>query len=296
MKYTLEIYDIHNIGQRDNQEDSLFPSYGESTENDRLFLVCDGMGGHSSGEVASRIVCDTMSKCIMLSNPDPEGVFTKKDFDKALSAAFDELDRNDDGAYKKMGTTMTFLKFHSEGVTVAHIGDSRVYHIRPGKTQEETIIVHQTYDHSLVNGLVRAGEITQEEAKTFSRRNQITRAMQSGLKPRPLPDFYEVCENIQPGDYFMLCSDGVLEEIEDDDIKQIFSDEIPTCKEKRDRIEELIKNNKDNQTAIIIRVKDVVAKRKSVKCNNKQILGYVAVAAFIIIAFIIISLITGLFS
>lgn len=258
MKYVLETYDIRELGQRDNQEDALFPNYGQSTTRDRLFIVCDGMGGHSSGEVASSTVCDTMSRSIQESCPDPEGSFGYEDFIKAQSAALDELDKKDDGAYKKMGTTMTLLKLHSQGCTVAHIGDSRVYHIRPGKRQADTLIVHQTSDHSLVNTLVKIGELTPEEAKKSNMRNVITQAMQPGVKRQHIKaDIYETAD-IQPGDYFMLCTDGILEEMDDITIMQVFSDEIPTAQEKRDKIKELTANNKDNHTAIIVHITDVI--------------------------------------
>ena len=279
MKYTLEVYDIRELGQRDNQEDALFPDYGQSTAEDRLFIVCDGMGGHSSGEVASSTVCDIMSRSILESCPDPEGPFGYEDFIKAQSAALDELDRKDDGAYKKMGTTMTLLKLHSQGCTVAHIGDSRVYHIRPGKSQADTLIIHQTSDHSLVNTLVKIGELTPEEAKKSNMRNVITQAMQPGVKRQHIKaDIYETAD-IQPGDYFMLCTDGILEEMDDDAIMQVFSDEIPTAQEKRDRIKELTTNNKDNHTAIIVHITDVIdpieipsAKETTdAECNNGEL-------------------------
>ena len=115
MKYKLEAYTIHELGQRSNQEDSIFPADGEASGDDRLFILCDGMGGHSSGEVASAAVCEGLGRTVMSICPDPEGEFSDEDFQKALSSAYDLLDTKDDGASKKMGTTMTFLKLHSEG-------------------------------------------------------------------------------------------------------------------------------------------------------------------------------------
>ncbi len=257
MKYTLKAYNIWELGARDNQEDSLFPAFGTLSENDRLFIVCDGMGGHSDGEVASKTVCETMSDYIMKNVADQEGEFTDEDFKDALNAAYLELDAKDNGAEKKMGTTLTFLKLHSQGATIAHIGDSRVYHIRPGKDNNDTQILFQTLDHSLVNDLVKIGEMTPEEAKTSRQKNIITRAMQPNGEHRHRADIYHTVD-IKPGDYFMLCSDGILEQMEDDNIKFIFSEKAGNDENKVDMIINLTENNRDNHTAIIVRITDVI--------------------------------------
>ena len=73
MKYKIKAYNIWELGGREKQEDALFPPYGQVNDNDRLFIVCDGMGGHSAGEVASKAVCDSMSEYILNNVPDPEG-------------------------------------------------------------------------------------------------------------------------------------------------------------------------------------------------------------------------------
>ncbi len=257
MKYTLKAYNIWELGARDNQEDSLFPAFGKLSENDRLFIVCDGMGGHSDGEVASKTVCETMSDYIMKNVADQEGEFTDDDFKDALNAAYLGLDAKDNGAEKKMGTTLTFLKLHSQGATIAHIGDSRVYHIRPGKDNNDTQILFQTLDHSLVNDLVKIGEMTPEEAKTSRQKNIITRAMQPNGEHRHRADIYHTVD-IKPGDYFMLCSDGILEQMEDDNIKFIFSEKAGDDENKVDMIINLTENNRDNHTAIIVRITDVI--------------------------------------
>ncbi len=259
MKYKLKSYTIWEQGPRPKQEDSLFPGHNETQDSDRLFILCDGMGGHSAGEVASQTVCEAMSESIFAQISDPEGSFTDDNFAIALDAAFNALDEKDNGAYKKMGTTLTFLKLHNDGCTIAHIGDSRVYHIRPGKTAEETQILHQTYDHSLVNDLIKIGELTPEEAKTSRQRNVITRAMQPLMDRRPRADIYH-SQDIRPGDYFMLCSDGILEQMEDENIKYIFSEEVGDAKKKIETIIKVTEQNHDNHTAILVEIKDVIGK------------------------------------
>lgn len=263
MRYRLNVYDIWEYGQRKDaagnlhQEDALFPMYGEATDNDRLFILCDGMGGHDAGEVASSTVCEAMSRSVLAAQPEPEGEFTDDMFRQALADAFDALDAKDTGAEKKMGTTMTFLKLHSQGATIAHMGDSRVYHIRPGKTAEETRILFQTKDHSLVNFLIDAGELTEEEAKHSRQKNVITRAMQPHLERRPRADIYHTAD-IRPGDYFYLCSDGMLENMEAPQICYNFSDATGTDKDKVERLRTATQENRDNHTAIIVHVMEVL--------------------------------------
>lgn len=257
MKYRLEAYNIWQLGQRSNQEDSIFPEYGKASATDRLFILCDGMGGHSSGEVASQTVCSAMSSSVFKRCPDAEGAFTTADFEAVLNETYNVLDTKDDGAGKKMGTTLTFLKFHAGGTLIAHIGDSRVYHIRPGKTAEETRILFQTEDHSLVNDLIKVGELTPEEAKYSTQKNVITRAMQPNMERRSRADIHNI-EDIRPGDYFMMCSDGILEQLEDENIEYIFSDKAGNAKKKVEMLEKVTEHNRDNHSAILVHVTEVL--------------------------------------
>ena len=256
MKFKLKAYSIYELGQRANQEDNMFPAHGKATSHDRLFVLCDGMGGHSAGEVASGLVCEAFGSRLAELCPDPEGVFTDDEFKAALAAAYDSLDRNDNGEVKKMGTTMTFLKLHQDGATVAHIGDSRVYHIRPAASMEGTEILFQTVDHSLVNDLVKIGELTPEEAKMSKQKNVITRAMQPLLERRPSADIRHITD-IRTGDYFFMCSDGILENMEDEDIRNIFSDASGDIQRKAQLVIDATAGNKDNHSAFLIRIEKV---------------------------------------
>ncbi len=263
MKYKLRVYQILEYGQRKDalgnphQEDSMFPQMGDASTDDRLFIVCDGMGGHDAGEVASATVCEAMSQSILTQQPDPEGNFTIDMLKKAINDAFDALDTRDTGAEKKMGTTMTMLKLHDHGAMIAHMGDSRVYHIRPGQDSVSTHILHETWDHSLVNDLVKIGELTPEEARTSRQRNVITRAMQPHINPRPKADVYETVD-IKPGDIFYLCTDGMLENMEDEQIKFNFSHEAGDTEHKRSSLISATQLNRDNHTAIIVEILDVI--------------------------------------
>ena len=115
---------ISKTGRRSNNEDTF--RVVDMPQQDRFMgIVCDGMGGHEKGEVASATVCEQISRTI-LSQWHAGEPLSDDLFRQALAAAYDALDAKDDGAERKMGTTMTFLCLHANGATVAHIGDSRV--------------------------------------------------------------------------------------------------------------------------------------------------------------------------
>lgn len=255
MTIELQPYSIHELGQRQNQEDSLFPEFEKSTANDRLFILCDGMGGHEKGEVASATVCETMSQTI-LSSWNPDEPLSDDLLQQAIEAAYNALDAKDNGEAKKMGTTMTFLCFHSEGATVAHIGDSRVYQLRPAKGDEPASIIFRTRDHSLVNDLIRIGEITEEEAKHHPQKNVITRAMQPCQERRSKADIAHITD-IQAGDYFYMCSDGMLEETTDENLLYIITKQDATDQQKVDMLINVTAENKDNHTAHLIHICNV---------------------------------------
>lgn len=240
-------YALNEVGGRSNQEDSIFPLKGEADASTRLFMVCDGMGGHENGEVASGLVCSTFGA--RLANIDHEA-FTVDMFNDALSAAYDALDREDPNpeSQRKMGTTMTFLHLNDREVVVAHMGDSRVYHVRPS---EHEPILYQSSDHSLVNELVRAEIITPEEALTHPRRNVITRAMQPRLESRHKADV-RVFGDVKAGDYFFLCSDGVLESVSNDALVEILRRNVSDA-EKIEAIRVMCQaSSRDNFSAYLV--------------------------------------------
>ena len=242
---------MFEMGSRKNQEDSIFPENGQASDSDRLFLVCDGMGGHEHGEVASGIVCKEMSRYLGESVAN-SGVLADEDITHALELVYDALEPYNTKSAKKMGTTMTMACLHQGGCTVAHIGDSRIYHIRP-ETKE---VLYRSRDHSLVFDLYRAEEITYDEMRTSPRKNIITKAIQPGGKGSVRPDIVHI-GNLKKGDYLFLCSDGVLEEMEDDELVDILA---AKCSDE-DKIKEMIKltaGNADNHSAYLIHIEDVM--------------------------------------
>ena len=263
MKIKTTALSIHELGQRSNQEDSLYPDKGRSTFSSDLYILCDGMGGHEKGEVASSTVCSVMSEYIT-ENEIVGAEFTEDDFQTALDAAYDRLEILDDDSVKKMGTTLTFLKFHKGGCLAAHIGDSRIYQVRPSAKE----VLFKTRDHSLVNDLVAIGEITEEEARTHSQKNVITRAIQPGQERRAIADIAHISD-IEPGDYFFMCSDGILEQMTDENLVNILSMDN-TDEKKREIITSVTEDNKDNHTAHIIRVLSVRGEEAAVLADENE--------------------------
>lgn len=168
--------------------------------------------------------------------------------------AIEELDKEDNGALRKMGTTMTLLCLHRGGCIAAHIGDSRIYHIRP----KERRIMYKSRDHSLVYDLYMTGEISKEEIATYGRKNVITRAIMPNQDERPKADIVHITD-IKAGDIFYMCSDGMLEQTDDDGLVDVLCGEM-SWEEKREQLIEQTKDNKDNHSAYIIGIAEVVKK------------------------------------
>jgi protein phosphatase len=248
MKIEAKYLSIYELGQRSNQEDSIYPAIGEMIAHNDLFILCDGMGGHDQGEVASQTVCDALSEYMM--------AHSNADFESALNYAYDALDAKDTGSEKKMGTTLTLVKFEDDGCIVAHIGDSRVYQIRPSEKR----VVFVTKDHSLVNDLIACGELTPEEAKHSPQKNVITRAMQPHQERRTKADI-SILTDIKAGDYFYMCSDGMLEISEDQDIVNVLAMD-KTDEQKVEILKRVTENNKDNHSAHLIHITAVNGAKK----------------------------------
>lgn len=241
---------IYELGQRDNQEDSIWPLQGQATDQDFFFILCDGMGGHEHGEVASRIVSQSLAQYLR-DHVNLEEIVSDQVLGEALEAAYQALDQADDEAAKKMGTTLCLLLFHRGGLTTIHIGDSRIYHVRPSAKK----LLYQSKDHSLVYDLYQAGEISYEEMATSPQKNIITRAMQPGKDNRCKPSVVHITD-LRPGDYLYICSDGMLEQMDNDALCQLFSSQ-DSDEAKRQQLIEATKGNKDNHSAYFVGIASV---------------------------------------
>lgn len=242
----IEIYPplcIHELGQRANQEDAI------AQWDNRLFVLCDGMGGHEKGEVASQTVCQSLVKWFEGNIKDE--FFSDDQLREAIEYAYTELDKFDDNSLRKMGTTLTLLYIYRKGVIAAHIGDSRICHIRPNET-----ILYQSRDHSLVFDLFQAGDISYEEMFIHPQKNIITRAMSPGKDNRNRPDIIHITD-VRPDDYFYMCSDGMLEQMTNEELLSLFSLDT-SDDDKQKQLIESTANNKDNHSAWLIHIQDVV--------------------------------------
>ncbi|MGH3263862.1 MAG: PP2C family protein-serine/threonine phosphatase [Trebonia sp.] len=167
-----------------------------------LFAVADGMGGHGSGDLASRIAIEEMSACVALRPLFVEAVLTALEYANRHIIDRDEANR--------MGTTVTGLAAletaGGDHLMVFNVGDSRVYRLSDDRLEQLTV------DHSEVQELVLAGLITREQARTHPRRNVVTRAL--GSDTVLLPDHW-----LLPaigGDRYLICSDGLFSELPDE--------------------------------------------------------------------------------
>jgi len=243
-------FSISEIGKRFNNEDSIYPNDEVVSLNNRLFLVCDGVGGSNKGEVASSIACDSI-QTYFRSFVDTEKAFDPQFIEKSVrytETRFDEYVRDNPSA-RGMATTLCLLYFAPEGVYLTHAGDSRIYQFRNGK------ILFKTEDHSLVNAMVKTGKINPKEAEKHPQKNVIYRAIQGSHSPVEI-DVIKITD-VLPDDEFLMCTDGVTEVWSDDDLCKIFSTNI-SSEEKINTIKESCRNKaQDNYSAYLIPISEV---------------------------------------
>ena len=220
-------------------QDSLLATTG-------LYVVADGMGGHRGGEVASAIAVDTMA--------ETETPATVRAVVEAVEAANRAIfDRSSaEAELHGMGTTLCALALvrtesGREGLAVVNVGDSRVYRHADG------LLEQVTEDHSMVEQMVRDGLLTPAEAETHPQRNILTRAL--GIDPRLSIDVWIL--PVRSGERFLLCSDGLFNEVEPDAIARVLAT-LADPVEAADELVELANDagSRDNVTVVVV---DVVA-------------------------------------
>ncbi|HYM64143.1 MAG TPA: Stp1/IreP family PP2C-type Ser/Thr phosphatase, partial [Gaiellaceae bacterium] len=207
-----------------------------------LFVVADGMGGAQAGEVASRLAAATFREFHEADKLGPE---------QRLEAIIQEANRRiferarSDTQATGMGTTVTASLVGEERLSIGHVGDSRAYRIRGGALEQ------LTEDHSLVADLVRSGRLSPEEAEMHPQRSVITRAL--GTDPEVDVDTFTI--EVETGDVFLLCSDGLTTMVEDDRILAVVRD----AKSLEDAARSLVKEanrqgGEDNVTVVLFRL------------------------------------------
>lgn len=206
----MEIIINSKIGGRTENQDA----YGSlQTQYGRLIVVCDGMGGHRGGAHASNmavdVVLDEMRKKRKWHNP---GSFLKSAIETANEKIWNEGRSN--SAYENMGTTIVAILITPQQAICCHVGDSRLYQLRDGE------IIHRTFDHSYVFDLVKAGIMTEEEARVSSKSNIITRAL--GINSTVEVEIDDTL-SYQLGDRFLLCTDGICGAIRERELVDLAS-------------------------------------------------------------------------
>lgn len=208
------IYYLHEIGAKRNQEDYIWPPPDTATAANKIFIVCDGVGGAENGELASKMIAEAVGKTV--SNIDFT-LLTNELINEILIDARNQLSLyvTQNGLNPDMATTFTLLVIDDAKAFIAWCGDSRVYHIRKGH------ILYKTSDHSLVNTLVKSGEITEKEAAVHPQKNIILKAIRADNSPIEAETY--TIEDVKDGDFFMLCTDGLLENITEVEIMSLLS-------------------------------------------------------------------------
>ncbi|MDR2916790.1 MAG: protein phosphatase 2C domain-containing protein [Tannerella sp.] len=236
-------------GRRENNEDFIYPLSELANSGQRLFMVCDGVGGAEKGEVASALACDSFQTFFntFLDEDDPSEEFINRAVHYTESR-FDEYVAQNPEA-QGMATTMTLLYIGVSGVTIAHIGDSRIYQFRRGQ------IIYETEDHSLVNSWVKLGQMTKEEAAVYPKKNIITRALM-GTEHSVDADVAFI-KDIQEDDMFFLCTDGVTECYPDEKLLMIFSSDRNAESIKDTIVEHCSDEAKDNFSFYIIPIQSI---------------------------------------
>lgn len=233
-----EHYAITDTGlQRRANEDSMLARAP-------LFVVADGMGGAQAGEVASRIAVETFGENGR-DFTDPEQTLAA--YAQAANARIHELSHRDT-AHAGMGTTLSAVYVGEQDVTIAHVGDSRVYCLRDGELQR------LTDDHSLVDELIRQGRLTPEQAEEHPQRSIITRA----LGPEPNVEVDTRSFKARAGDVYLLCSDGLTSMVGEPRMAELMSEHERLREVGRALIEEANREGgRDNITAVLVRLEEV---------------------------------------
>ena len=234
-----------------------------------LFCVCDGMGGHAAGEVASSIAVETIAK----TAPQSADAARLAAAVEAANAAVIEAALNGLGK-PGMGCTATCAYIENDTLAIAHVGDSRAYLLHEGT------LIRVTRDHSYVEELVDAGEITADEARVHPNRSVITRAL--GSDPAMYADHFTL--HIEEGDRLVLCSDGLSSMIPDSDIENIAT-QSSTAQICVDNLVDaaLAAGGHDNVTVVVVDLVDDGVMREAQRVRRRNI----TIAAILALVFVL---------
>ena len=239
---------ISDVGlRRSNNQDSYAVVLAGSPElwarRGHLFMVADGMGAHAAGELASKMATDTVPHAYnkLMEEPSPSAI--RQAIEDANVRIHTRGQANLD--FRGMGTTTSALVLLPEGALVAHVGDSRVYRVRNNRIEQ------LSFDHSLVWEMMAAGKIREAEVPSYIPKNIITRSLGPSAQVQvdlegPFP--------LAPGDVFMVCSDGLSGQVNDEELGAILGALPP--REAAQTLVDLanLRGGPDNITVIVVRV------------------------------------------
>lgn len=240
---------IFEKGNRRYNQDYIYPLLGKATKRHGLFIVCDGVGGEKGGEAASQITAVTLANYL---KKNAVKYSTKAYWQQALQMVYQQMDRHiaKNPLSKRMATTLALLHIHSRGITLAHIGDSRIYHIRNNN------IIFRTTDHSWVQEMVENGVISEAQAVHHPDKNVVTKTVHRAKNTPIQPDCHYIVD-IQPDDCFFLCSDGVWECLPEQQLCQVLSLPISNQQKMEKIRQHCLQEARDNFSAYLIDIKKV---------------------------------------
>ena len=238
----MKSYSITDVGQkRTVNQDFVFTSETPVGNLPNLFVVADGMGGHKEGDFASSYAVEVLLSTIR----EDENSNPVKIIRAAIENANTQLLReaSDNETMSGMGTTMVLVTIVGHYAYVANVGDSRLYLV------DENKISQITKDHSLVEEMVRMGEISRDDARNHPDKNIITRALGAGRDVDV--DFFDI--RLTPGDILLLCSDGLSNMVPDEDIRQVIRTS-ETLEETGRRLVSMANDNggRDNIAVVLV--------------------------------------------
>ncbi len=205
----IKTFSMTDMGQkRKVNQDYVYTSENPVGNLPNLFIVADGMGGHAAGDYASRFTTETVVSDISDSHEQNPIRLIRHAYETANAAIIDEARRLPE--HEGMGTTLVVASVIDDCLYVANVGDSRLYVINDRISQI-------TRDHSLVEEMVRAGEIDESEARNHPMKNKITRAIGGDYDIRV--DFFDM--KLNPDDRILMCTDGLTNMVENEDIRMI---------------------------------------------------------------------------
>lgn len=258
----LDLVGVTDVGQRrDHNEDSI-----DTDATLGLVALADGMGGYKAGEVASAIAIKMVMDEIREGLPklttgqiDEETGYSRESLliESAILKANDTIYQTAQSQPQcaGMGTTLVTAMFYDDRMTIAHVGDSRLYRLRSENFEQITV------DHSLLQELIDKGFYTPEEAKKSLNKNLVTRAM--GIDTSVKPDVQE--EVVIPEDIYLLCSDGLSDLVEDEQMHSTLSKYGANLQEAAQTLVQMANDNggKDNISVILARILKPFPAKKS---------------------------------